>query len=361
MKILHALASYEIGGGEMMALRLARWQHRQGHQVHVVALSGAGPLREHFATEAITTHLVPKGAGFDLSLYWRLAELLARLRPRIVHTHNPQSLVYVAPPARALLRKVVHTKHGEAADSGRRFWLRRGAGALTQGFVSVSAETERFARRHHEALPWLHEVIENGVEVARYAPQPELRRQTRAALGADEQTFVIGTVGRLQPVKNHELLVEAAAPLLGPKTLLVIAGDGPELAAIEARAQRLGVSEHVRLLGYRADIQALMGAFDTFAMSSRTEGLPLVLLEAMASALPVVSTEVGGIAKVVRHGEYGLLVPEGDAKALGAALAIVREDRLRGEAMGAAGRAAVSQRYSIDAMAERYMALYQRI
>ncbi|PID38966.1 MAG: glycogen synthase [Proteobacteria bacterium] len=366
LRIVHALASYELGGGEMLALRLASYQRREGHEVHVVALSDAGPLRERFEEADVRTELVVKRAGFDATLFPRLWALFARRRgllPRqspalVVHTHNPQSLVYAAPAAKAALAQVVHTKHGEAVEGRRAFRLRQGAARFVDAFVSVSRQTDAFAREHREAPRGRLHVIENGVELAAYGDDPQRRAGARAELGVDDETFVVGTVGRLQPVKNQALLLRAAAPLLSAaqKAKLVLVGDGPELAALQSLASELGVAASVVFLGYQQDVARWLAAFDCFAMSSHTEGLPLVLIEAMASGLPTVCTAVGGIPAAV--GSAGRLVEAGDEAALAAALAGFAADRAAARALGVAGRARVEELYAFSVMAERYEQLY---
>jgi glycosyltransferase involved in cell wall biosynthesis len=358
LRIVHALASYELGGGEMLALRLATHQRRCGHEVHVVSLAAGGPLRERFDAAAVKTHVVAKRAGFDVTLFPRLWAFVARHRAKVVHTHNPQSLVYAAPAAKAALARVVHTKHGEAAEGRRAFQLRRAAARFVDAFVSVSAQTDAFARDHQEAPRQRLHVIENGVELAAYADDLERRRQARAALGVDEATFVIGTVGRLQPVKNHALLLRAAAPLLARASArLVFVGDGPELEALRGLAAELRVSEAVTFLGYQQDVPRWLSALDCFAMSSHTEGLPLVLIEAMASGLPTVCTAVGGIPAAV--GDAGALVEAGDEAALAAQLASFVADGEAARALGAAGRERVCRRYAFASMATRYEQLYR--
>lgn len=358
MRIVHALASYEVGGGEMLALRLAGWQRRAGHDVSVVALDAAGPLAERFEAAGVATQVVAKRPGFDLTLFPRLSAFFLRRRVDVVHTHNPQTLVYAAPAAKALWRGVVHTKHGEAADTGRRLGLRRAAATCVGAFVSVSADTDRFAREHGEAAPQKLHVVENGVELSLYVRDGALRRSARQELGWSEETFAIGAVGRLQPVKNYGLLLRAAAPLLGPERRLLLLGDGPERGSLEQLAGELGVTSQVHFLGYRSDVPRWLQALDCFAISSHTEGLPLVLIEAMASGLPAVSTAVGGIPAVLEG--CGVLVPEGDEEALRVALQSLADDPGRADELAAAGLERVRGRYAFAAMAERYEQIYRQ-
>ncbi|MBW2734174.1 MAG: glycosyltransferase [Deltaproteobacteria bacterium] len=359
MRVAHVMASYEMGGGEMVALRLARQQKKDGWPVMALGLSATGPLRARFAEAEIPAEVVAKGDAFDGSLFVRLALHFWRRRVELVHTHNPQALIYAAPAARLVGAKVVHTKHGEAMDLGRRMWLRRGAARFVHAFVSVSERTESFAREQKEAPLARLAVIDNGVDIERYAPTKERRAQARKRLGFAEGVPVVGSVGRLQEVKDHALLLRAVARCPNA-TQLVLVGDGPERGPLTELAEALGIAPRVHLLGHRDDVEDLYPAFDLFAMSSRTEGLPLVMVEAMASEVAVVSTAVGGIPAVLGEG-VGELVPAGDEEALANTLQALLADVVRRKRLALAGRARVLERYSLQKMAQRYADLYARL
>lgn len=359
MRIVHVLASFEVGGGETVALSLAARQHAQGHHVVVVALGAPyGPMAERFRAAEVAVRVIAKGPGLDWTLFPRLYEVFVRERAEVVHTHNPQSLVYAAPAGRAARCRVVHTKHGDSQDAPRRMWLRRQAATLVDAFVSVSRKTEEHARRVGEGpLDRLH-VIENGVDLTRFRPDPEAGPALRAELGLPPGTRLVGSVGRLAEVKNHALLLRATAPLLGPEVRPILLGEGDERAALSDLAALLGRSAEVHLLGQRRDVPRVMAALDLFVLSSRNEGLPLVVIEAMATGIPVISTAVGGVPDVVVSGETGLLVSDDDALALRAAIERLLVDRELAQRLGARGRERVLTRYSLDQMVSRYEALY---
>lgn len=359
MKVAHVIASYEIGGGEMVALRLAKEQRKAGWPVMALALSEAGPLRARFVAAGVPAQVVQKRPGFDGTLFSRLAVFLRRRGVEVVHTHNPQALIYAAPAARLVGARLVHTKHGEAMDLGRRMWMRRGAAYLAHAFVSVSERTEAFAREQKEAPPARLVVIDNGVDIARYAPSPERRLRAREALGLSPDAPVVGTVGRLQPVKDHGTLLRALARC-PEQTQLVLVGEGPEGPSLERLAEELSIAGRVHFIGYRDDVPDLYPAFDLFVMSSRTEGLPLVMVEAMASGVAVVSTAVGGIPDVLADGA-GELVPAEDAEALATAMSALLDDEQRRGRVAAEGLARAVERYSLVEMARRYAELYRRI
>jgi glycosyltransferase involved in cell wall biosynthesis len=363
LTIAHLLQWFDLGGGESVALQLAGKQVAAGHRVLAVALTAEqGPLADEFRARGVELHAVSRRlSGYDPTLYASLLALLARLRPDVVHTHHPQSLVYAAPPAKLLRRAVVHTKHGVDIDTPRRLWLIRGTTLFVDALVAVSAETAAIARDQREIARRRLRVIENGIDLERFVEDEAQRRATRDELGIPHDAWVVGTVGRLEPVKNHALLLRAMAPLCQRGAHLVLVGDGGEREALGALARELPGGESIHLLGMRRDIARLLQAMDAFAISSDSEGLPLALLEALAARLPVVSTAVGGIVSVLRHEETGLLGPAGDAAALQAHLERLRDDRALAAVLGEAGRELARQHYSLDHTVDRYEQLYRAL
>ncbi|MBF0427911.1 MAG: glycosyltransferase, partial [Magnetococcales bacterium] len=174
--------------------------------------------------------------------------------------------------------------------------------------------------------------------------------------------FIIGTVGRMWPIKDHDNLVQAFALLrqLAPARILrlVIVGDGPERGAVEKRIVELNLTEQVQITGWRTDIAEILSKFDLFVLSSKAEGTPLTILEAMAYGLPVVSTQVGGIADLVVTGKTGELVPPNNPQALAKAMAIYLNGDLATR-HGEAGRERVAHHFSIDRMIEAYRNLFE--
>jgi glycosyltransferase involved in cell wall biosynthesis len=364
MVIAHVLSSFGMGGQERMALELARSQRAAGHTVLAISLAGGpeGPHAESFRACGARVYTVPKRpGGFDVGLPFRLAAVLRRESARIVHTHNPQPLIYGALGARLARAAIVHTKHGANPDLLRRRALRRGAAALVDAYVAVSKPTAAIARRHRECAPTKLRVITNGVEVERYTQSSEARSALRRAFGIPEDAWVIGTVGRLAPEKDHELLIRAVEPLLCERCWLVIVGDGPQAAELRDLVERMPARRFVRLTGARDDVDRLLSVFDVFALSSSTEGLPLVVPEAMAAGLPVVSTAVGGLPDVVHEGRTGYLVRPNDEHALRAALRALQDDPERARAMGQLARQVAEEQYSALRMARDYMGLYESV
>jgi glycosyltransferase involved in cell wall biosynthesis len=359
--IAHVLTSLCVGGGERMALGLASSQVRLGHRVLVVSLEEPpdGPLGSELEHEGIELERVPKRpTGWDPSLTVRLARRLAAHRASVVHTHNPLPLIYAAVAGRLCGARVIHTKHGAHPDRWHRICLRRLGAASTHAFVAVSAATAQAALELREVAPHKLRVILNGVDVERFARSPARRAKQRASWGVGERGCVIGTVGRMAAVKNHALLLQAVAPLLGRDVVLVIAGAGPERDRTAAQCRELGIEAHVRLLGEVSDVPGVLSGFDVFALSSQTEGMPMVLAEAMAASLPLVSTAVGGVPEMVDDGVNGYLVAAGDALAMRARLETLSRDPDHARRLGERGRERARQAFSLGRMTREYLAIY---
>ena len=358
MRIIEVVLSLDIGGQERLVVRIARALRERGHDVHVITLSPGGALRGEL--EKIAVHEVVRGRrGFDVTLHARLWRLYRVLRPDVVHTHNAAPLIYAAPSARAAgVGAVIHTKHGDYTYPKRTLQLARGATRFVHRFVAVSEETSMAATRSERPSASRLSVIENGIPLGAFGPDPEARAVVRDGLGIPREALVVGSVGRLVDDKDYPLLVRAMTPLLGNGVRLVLVGEGAARAKIEAAIDP-AVRPFVHLTGARHDIPRVLASFDVFASSSRTEGLPLAIPEAMTSGLPIVATAVGGVPGIVPEGT-GVLVAHGDPAALRQAISRLLEDASARKTMGVTARAYARRRFSEDRMLGEYLALYGR-
>jgi glycosyltransferase involved in cell wall biosynthesis len=363
MIVAHVLSSLRIGGQERMALDLASGQVESRHDVMVVSLAPPpdGPLADAFRKRNVKVHRVEKRPGVDPSLPFRLAALFRRERAAVVHTHNRMPLIYAAVAGKLAGAAVVHTRHGPGRGTGREQWLRRGAGALLDAYVAVSPELGELAKSLRDCAPAKLSVIENGIDLGAFGGAGGERAAAREAVGIPAGAWVVGSVGRLAVEKDYPLLVRASAPLLSGAARLMIVGDGAEAGTIRAEVSARQVERFVALPGARDDIPRLLAAMDVFALSSRMEGLPLCVLEAMAAGLPVVVPAVGGLPGLIADGVTGFLFPAGDEAALRARLEALRADPALARAVGARGQAYARERHSREAMVRRYLDLYAGI
>jgi glycosyltransferase involved in cell wall biosynthesis len=357
MRIVHVVQGLGIGGQERLVVQLARELAGRGHEPAIVSLSPGGRVRSEAA--GVPVYDAPRRPGADPSLVARLAALLARLRADVVHTHNPAPLLHAIPAALiARVPRRVHTKHGANVYGRRGLWAARLVVRTLHALVAVSPETAAIARRKERMPPSRLHVVPNGIPLAAFGPNPNARARARLELGIPDGAFVVGSVGRLAPEKDYPLLVRALTPLLGDALRLVLVGEGEARAEIE-RTIPADKARFVTLTGARSDVAALLGAFDVFALSSRTEGLPLAVPEAMATGLPVVATAVGGLPSSVPS-SCGVLVPPGEQDALRGALAALALDRARAAVMGRSARRHALACFSLDRVTDAYEAVYRR-
>lgn len=333
----------------------------------------------------------------DLVTVWKLYRLLRALRPRLVHTHAAKAGA-VGRAAAWLYRwatwgtlvgrprrcKVVHTFHGHIFHSyyGRlKTWAfltveRLLARLATDRIVVISPKLLREIRdTYRVGRAGQFAVIPLGIDLGVYRDWPARRPRLRAELGAGESDLVVGIVGRLTEIKDHDLFLRAAArylaaaPDAGPRVRFVVVGDGHLRAGLEGRARELGVADAVTFLGTREDPEVFYPGLDVVALTSRNEGTPLTLIEGMANARPALATDVGGVPDLLGPAageagdgftvcERGVLVRPGDADAFARGLARLAGDPALRRAAGARGHAFVTARYSKDRLLDDVADLY---
>jgi glycosyltransferase involved in cell wall biosynthesis len=360
MHIVHVVLQVQTGGQERFILNLSRELSARGHRVSVISLTPGGDLRDDFHPLRVID--VPRGQGGTAGLTVRLALAFRELSPDVVHTHNPPPLLYAAPAARvAGVRRVVHTKHGaNPYYTKTTLALARLVTRSLTAFVSVSEGTAEAAQIRERPRTEIAHVIPNGVPLEHFGADPTARERIRAELGIPEDAVVVGSVGRLVMEKDYAFMVRAMAPLLGEHRRLLLVGEGADRATIEAAIQQHVAPAqrgYVRLTGARRDVPDLLAALDVFALSSKTEGLPLVVPEAMASRLPIVATAVGGLPSIVPR-EVGRIVPPGDLDAMRSAFVELSESAEKRRTLGLAAHAYAHEHFSLTTMTSAYERLY---
>lgn len=349
------------GGLETMSANLAVALKLAGVRSVVVALNAGGVLEDVLAAQGVEYHVLGGGGYRSLRTHTRLAGVLRATGARAVHTHHFAALLAAVGVTRAMrVPRLVHTEHAYQYLEPRPGLRRALRWMSTQcdAFVVVGDSMRDYYVDVVGVAARRLVVIRNGIDSHRYQPRPD-KAEARAALGLPDGVLV-GTAGRFAAVKNYAMLVRAVAEVrrTHPGTRLVMVGDGDERAALQSLALELGLGDAIHFLGWRADVAKILACLDVFALTSWTEGLPLVIIEAMACAVPVVATAVGDIPHVVEAGRTGYLVPPGDHAALAAALVPLVADATLREALGARARAAVLDRYAQDTMVRAYLREY---
>jgi glycosyltransferase involved in cell wall biosynthesis len=362
MRLLYLITRAEPGGAQVHVLELLRAFRGQA-EVHL----GVGEDRDGFLIEearklGVEVHLLgglvqPIRPHRDLPALLEVGALLKRLRPHLVHAHSSKAGFLGRLAARALGVKSVYTGHGwaftEGVPEGRRrlaLAMERFAGRLGDRVIAVSHYDRDLALRHRVVPAERLKVIWNGVPDTPLRARPE----------AHPPRLVM--VARFAPQKDHALLLRALAGLRELPWTLDLVGEGPLLPQAQALAQALGLAERVRFLGARRDVAEVLAEAQVFALATHWEGLPLSVLEAQASGLPVVATHVGGIPEVVVPGKTGYLVPPRDPDALADAMkklmALPPEERVK---MGLEGREQVVARYSLEAILDLWEEIYESL
>lgn len=313
----------------------------------------------------------------DLIALMRILAVLRRVQPQIVHTHTAKAgmlgrvaaAIHNRTSAREVRARVVHTYHGHVlrgyfvSPVATFFtWTERRLARFTDAIVAISPqirndllEAFRIGRADQYHVVPLGFELENLVAIDDAA-----RQRARAALGIPVEAHVVTTVGRLTAIKQHCLFLETAKQVAerDSRAVFLIAGDGELRAELEQLARSHGVDGRTRFLGWRRDIAMVYGATDVFLLTSRNEGTPVALIESLASGVPGVATDVGGLRDVIDSDDVGLLAPFGDASALARHVSGLLGDAERRRTMGARGRAAVVSRYQVDRLVDQMESLY---
>jgi len=319
MNVFHVVESLDRGGLERVVIDLGLAQRAAGYDVVVCCLFEVGQLAQELIDGGVPVSCAFKGTGFDLRAVTRLNRMIKQANASVVHTHNAMSNYYgaLAVLPRPGLR-LINSRHGMGAISGdrRKERLYR-ISLLRTSAVAVVCAAARDHFASNGLVPW-HKlrVIRNGIRLDNFdSCDPIRRKKARMDLEIADDAYVIGTVGRLNWAKDQAMLIDSFAQMhpRQPGDKLVIVGGGELREHLEARIRSLALQESVLLLGDRNDVADILPAFDVFAATSVTEGHSIALLEAAATGIPVVASNVGGNAEIVQHRETGLLVEERSA------------------------------------------------
>lgn len=370
--VAHIIYRLDVGGMENGLVNLINSTPTERYRHAIICLTEYTDFRFRLQRPDVEIYALHKRPGKDLGVYPRLWRLLRRLRPDIVHTRNLPALDSLVPAALAGVAARVHGEHGrdmiDIDGRNRKYnMLRRVLRPFAQRYIPLSRDLEIWLRDSIGITPDRIDRIYNGVDMERFHPAAGGREPLPVAGFASADSIVIGTVGRLQTVKDQTTLVAAfldlleRVPELCTRLRLVLVGDGPLRTAVAQQLERAGVAAKTWLPGARDDIPALMRGLDIFVLPSLAEGISNTILEAMACGLPVVATRVGGNAELVEDGQTGMLIPAADPAAMAAALSIYVRDLALARRHGLAGRQRIERHFSMPAMVERYLAVYDRL
>jgi glycosyltransferase involved in cell wall biosynthesis len=351
--VVHLVSTLGVGGQEMVILSLVEHMDRLRFRPVVLTLHEGGPLVERIRALGVPVETVGEPGLTGLPLVRRLAARLRFHRADVLHTHNPAPHQHGA-AARVLagVPVLIHTKHGRNNFPTRaRRWAEQLAGRFSDLVVAVSIDSAEVAGTIDRVPAHKLRVIHNGIA---------LGDMPRATVGREGRPPRAVHVARLNRIKDQTTLLRAARIVADqlPGFVLEMVGDGPMGEQIRSLATELGLDVVVRFHGMQDDVRPWLADADLFVLSSLSEGISITLLEAMASGLPVVATDVGGTREVVLPGRTGTLVPVGDATALATAMTAMLTDPVGARSMGAAGRERVDAEFNIDRTVAAYQQAY---
>jgi sugar transferase (PEP-CTERM/EpsH1 system associated) len=369
--VVHVMHAFDIGGLENGVVNLINRMPHDSYRHTVLALTRITEFRARVRRDDVEFIALGKGPGHAIRLYPRLHALFRRLRPAIVHTRNLAALEVAMPAWSAGVPVRLHGEHGrdvgDLDGSNRKYQrVRRLYRPFVTHQVALSRDLARYLVERVGVPRAQVTQLYNGVDAALFAPAGQ-----RAAIPgcpfAGAGLWIVGTVGRMQAVKDPQNLVRAFVralaiePALRARLRLVMVGDGALYGEVNAMLARAGVQDLAWLPGERDDVADVLRGLDAFVLPSLAEGVSNTILEAMACGLPVIATDVGGNGELVVEGRTGTLVPAADAEALARAIVAQARDPVAARAQGKAGRERVLSTFSLDAMVDSYRRLYDTL
>ncbi|MFZ5830720.1 MAG: glycosyltransferase [Planctomycetota bacterium] len=364
--ICQLLHSLNVGGAEVLAARLAR-ELRSRFRFTFACLDELGPMGRELRDEGFTVEVLERRPGIDFDCMRRLMKWWQREGVELVHAHQYTPFFYAAAARRFRSGPpILFTEHGRwfpDLPNRKRMIFNRLMLRRSDRVVGVG-ESVRRALVRNEGLPSRRVgVIYNGVDAAAFARNGHPAALVRAECGVAPDDFVVIQVARLDHLKDHVTAIRTIERLSKrcPQARLILVGDGPEQARIEAEIAERRVSANVRLMGLRSDVARLLHAADAFLLTSISEGIPVTVIEAMAAGLPVVSTNVGGVGEIVVDGRTGFLAPSGGDAALATALERLAADGALRRELGASGRQRAQTVFSQQEMHQAYAACYEEM
>ncbi|MDA8745361.1 glycosyltransferase [Rubripirellula amarantea] len=354
-----------VGGAETLLVNMMRRMDSKVVEPEVVCLKEPGPLGEAISGEfPLHSHLI--GGKYDVLVVWKLARLFHQRRIDAVITVGAGDKMFWGRLAAAVagvpvIASALHST-GWPDGVGR---LNRTLTCVTDAFIGVADSHGEFLRDFEKFPAGKVNVIRNGVDCDRFHPDPDARASLRRELGLSEATPVVGIVAALRHEKNHTMLVRAAKLIAekethkptSEQTHWVIVGDGPERETIESLATELDIANRIHLLGTRHDTDKIVAGLDVFTLCSLNEASPVSILEALASEVPVVATDVGSVKESVIADQTGTLIPSEDVNAMAMSIERMLANPASRQAMGKRGRQLVLETGSLESMVAGYQQL----
>lgn len=371
-RVVHVVHRFDTGGMENGMVNLFNHMSTERFEHIVIALTDFSDFRQRITAQPVEFHALHRRPGHDLTWMPRLWKLLRKLKPDLVHTRNLSALEAQFVAAAAGVHATIHGEHGrDVFDLYGKNWkynlLRRAAQPLVSRYIAVSQDLASWLEATIHVPRKKIRQIYNGVDCVKFHPRGQTGPDILPPGFASDESFVIGSVGRMAEVKDYPTLVRAFIRLVrdnaGAKrrARLVIAGEGVTRQQCRQLLAEAGLSDLAWLPGERHDIADIMRAMDVFVLPSLNEGISNTILEAQASGLPVIATRVGGNVELVEGGMNGSFFEPGDEAGLAQALLTYFQDEAMLDQQGSEARKRVETGFSIPAMAKAYEAVYEQV
>lgn len=371
--VVHVVFRFDTGGLENGIVNLINRMPAEAYRHAIIALTEvSSAFARRIRRDDVLYFSLNKSGGHAVKLYPQLYRLFRQLAPAIVHTRNLAALEAAVPAWLAGVPVRIHGEHGRDVGDleGSRIryqWLRRIFRPFVTRYIALSRDLEHYLTQRVGIPARRIAQIHNGVDADSFRPAPAGRRPLPGCPFGEAGEWLVGTVGRMQTVKDQLTLARAfiraleLSPGAAKRLRLVMVGDGPLRGRAQALLAAAGVAHLAWLPGERSDVAEIMRGLDCFVLPSLAEGISNTILEAMASGLPVIATAVGGNGELVAAGSTGVLVPAADAEAMAQALLGYFTDRQTAARHGRAGRARVERSFSLDVMVDRYRREYDAL
>jgi len=354
--VMFVLPTLGTGGSENVVFNLCK--HLVPPYLPVAASFRGGAMEQTFKENKLITHILHRHGGIDFTLVTKLRRLIQNYDVKIINTHHFVSLFYGFWAARLCGVPIIHTEHSRwEMEALSTFWriVFKSLLKQVQSVGAVSRTACEYMIKMYGVNSDKVNLLQNGIDVALFESGSE-RTVSRKALGLSWNDIILGTVGNFRSEKNQKLLVQALKLLnrIEPRFRAVFVGDGPCKTEVEKLSRTLGIADSVLFLGTKSEMHRYYGLFDIYCLTSRYEGLPLTLLEAMASGVPTIGTDVLGIRDVIRHDENGILVLDDNPDELSKAILRLYQDIDLQQRIRNAARRMVREHYSLSAFANNY-------
>jgi len=370
--IAHVIYRLDVGGLENGLVNIINRIPEDRYRHVIISLTELSDFKRRINRKDVDCIALHKRPGNDPGMFWNLWRLFRKLRPAIVHSRNLAALEAQLPAWLAGVGCRIHGEHGrdvhDLDGTSRKYrWIRRLYRPLVHRYVALSQQLGDYLHQQVGVADEMIRLICNGVDIERFRPVQQERQDSILPRGfADRDSIVIGSVGRLEPVKDQLTLVRAFNELClsrpqDVRLRLVLIGDGSLRHELESLVVQCGIQNRVWLAGSVENVPQLLQAMDVFVLPSLAEGISNTILEAMACGLPVVATRVGGNEELVVDGETGFLVSRADPGAMAEALLRYLEDDTLRDRQGAAARRRAEKNFSIHGMVNRYLEVYDEL